>query len=174
MAYGRRSPGRLTTPQNMGSSFETRPSPEAPSKSMRTRPFTKLVGGHDSELDPMYNEQGMSARNQVAQQTPDLMKRQGTTNPVKGTGQGVQRVRNASGFGTTQHDTAWRPSTGQKTSGRTLGKGASLRAKRKMRKACGQGGLAMPMQSGNTRSPLRGKAIPPRAGQMAPRGYKGS
>src|SRR5947209_6150440 len=167
MAYGRMTPGRLTTPQNQGGSFETRPSPEVPSKSMRSRPFKKLVGGHDSELDPLYNEQSATARNQVAQQTPDLMKRQGTTNPVKGTGQAVQRVRNASGFGTTQHDTAKRLSSGERTTGRTMGKGAALRAKRKMRKAFGQGGLAMPMQSGNTRSPLSGKAIPPRAGQMA-------
>lgn len=151
----RTSPRRMTTSQNQGSSLETRPSPEISSRAMKTRPFKKLVGGHDATIDPLYNEDSASPRSQVAQNTPDLMKRQGTTNPAAGSTRNTQKLSSGPGGGVAQHNNAFRPSSSQKTSGSTMNvQGRSLAMKRKLRTAFGQGGMKIPQQSNQTRTTL--------------------
>jgi len=139
---------------------------------MRSRPFTKLVGGHDATVDPMNNEQSMDARTQVASNTPDMMKRQGTTNPVYGGTKQGNKLQNNDG--TTQDKNAFRPSAGQKTHGRTMKpvSRASMAMKRKLRTAFGQGGTQIPTQGGNRNVSGSGSSMSVSAG--AYRGPKGA
>jgi len=140
---------------------------------MKTRPFRRLVGGHDATVDPLYNEQSMDGRNQIAQNTPDLARKQGVTNPTSGgTGQGNKYVNNSA---TTQvPGSAKRLSTGEKVHGRTMRpvSKASMAMKRKLRTAFGQGGTAIPTQGGNRNVSGSGSSMSVSAG--AYRGPKGA
>ena len=165
------TPKKFKTNQASGS-LETRPSPEVSSGAMRSRPFRKLVGGHDASIDPLNREERMSPASQVASNTAEMTRRQGTTNIVYGGTKQGNKLQNSDG--TTQDKNAFRLSGGQKVHGRTMKpmSRASMAMKRKLRTAFGQGGTAIPTQSGNRNTPGSGSPMSVSAG--AYRGPKGA